>query len=67
MHAFLTSPADDHDIDARSTAPMRPPAAVHVECDSVGLFKGTAEVRIRHLGQEYRLRQTRNGKLILTK
>ena len=31
------------------------------------LFDGAREVRIDHYGQEYRLRQTRNGKLILTK
>ncbi len=31
------------------------------------LFEGAQEVRIDHHGQEYRLRQTRNGKLILTK
>lgn len=31
------------------------------------LFGGAKEVRIRHCGQEYRLRKTRNGKLILTK
>lgn len=34
---------------------------------SVALFGETPEIRIEHLGQEYRLRQTRNGKLILTK
>lgn len=35
--------------------------------DSRALFEGAQEVRIEHCGQEYRLRQTRNGKLILTK
>ncbi|MBS0590556.1 MAG: hemin uptake protein HemP [Proteobacteria bacterium] len=35
--------------------------------DSRTLFGGADEVRIEHYGQEYRLRQTRNGKLILTK
>lgn len=34
---------------------------------SGALFDGAQEVRIDHHGQEYRLRQTRNGKLILTK
>lgn len=67
MHAVLPSPADDHAANARSDVPIRSPSATHIECDSVGLFNGTKEVRIRHLGQEYRLRQTRNGKLILTK
>ena len=31
------------------------------------LFAGRSEVRVRHRGQEYRLRITRQGKLILTK
>ena len=30
-------------------------------------FAGAQELRIDFRGQEYRLRQTRNGKLILTK
>ncbi|MFT3791587.1 MAG: hemin uptake protein HemP [Rudaea sp.] len=43
-----------------STAPTR-------QFDSRTLFGDAQEVRIEHFGQEYRLRQTRNGKLILTK
>lgn len=35
--------------------------------DSRQLFANRNEVIIEHLGQEYRLRITRNGKLILTK
>jgi hemin uptake protein HemP len=35
--------------------------------DARVLFEGAREIRIDHDGQEYRLRQTRNGKLILTK
>lgn len=31
------------------------------------LFIAQDEVRIQHRGEEYRLRRTRNGKLILTK
>ena len=31
------------------------------------LFRGTREVRLRHDGQEYRLRLTKRNKLILTK
>jgi hemin uptake protein HemP len=34
---------------------------------SEALFAGRSEVRVRHRGQEYRLRITRQGKLILTK
>ena len=54
--------------EARSTNPSQlvqnPPAKY---LDSRVLFEGTREIRIDHDGQEYRLRQTRNGKLILTK
>lgn len=35
--------------------------------DSAALFDGGNEVRVVHRGQEYRLRVTRQGKLILTK
>lgn len=35
--------------------------------DSQSLLRGEREVMIRHAGQTYRLRHTRNGKLILTK
>jgi hemin uptake protein HemP len=35
--------------------------------DSERLFDGHTEIRIRHRGEEYRLRITRQGKLILTK
>ena len=35
--------------------------------DSASLFAGRKEVQIRHQGELYRLRITRNGKLILNK
>ena len=35
--------------------------------DSAQLLDGRAEIYIRHQGELYRLRQTRQGKLILTK
>ena len=35
--------------------------------DSQALLRGEREVLIGHAGQTYRLRHTRNGKLILTK
>ena len=35
--------------------------------DSEQLFAGHNEIRVRHRGEEYRLRITRQGKLILTK
>ena len=38
-----------------------------VTLDTATLFGGRSEVRLLHRGQEYRLRVTRQGKLILTK
>jgi hemin uptake protein HemP len=35
--------------------------------DTSAIFGGRTEVRLLHRGQEYRLRVTRQGKLILTK
>jgi hemin uptake protein HemP len=35
--------------------------------DSASLLRGCQELVIRHAGQDYRLRITRQGKLILTK
>lgn len=43
-------------------SPMSPP-----EVDSLRLLQGQREVRIRHGNEWYRLRHTRNDKLILTK
>jgi hemin uptake protein HemP len=44
----------------RTTAPA-------AEIDSLRLLQGQREVRIRHGNEYYRLRHTRNDKLILTK
>lgn len=57
---------------APDVAPTSAPAAVDRReafhtLASTELFKGLREVRIRHGEGEYRLRQTRAGKLILTK
>lgn len=59
-------------LDATFQATLRtsPPVAANKaarQIDSRDLLAGAPEVRIVHNGQEYRLRQTRNGKLILTK
>lgn len=43
-------------------ATSRPPGI-----DSALLFRGARELEIRHGDDRYRLRHTRNGKLILTK
>ena len=58
-------------FDVTSTEARNPPQlAQHPPSKCVDgrvLFEGAREIRIDHDGQEYRLRQTRNGKLILTK
>ena len=43
------------------------PNAEPVVLDTATLFGRRNEIRVRHNGQEYRLRITRAGKLILTK
>lgn len=45
----------------------RPRVATTPEIASAELFKAVNEVVIRHDGQDYRLRITRQNKLILTK
>jgi hemin uptake protein HemP len=47
-------------VDAPSIAPVR-------RISSQRLLAGERELVIQHLGSEYHLRLTRNGKLILTK
>jgi len=47
-------------IDAAPTTPIR-------RISSQRLLAGERELVIQHLGSEYHLRLTRNGKLILTK
>lgn len=44
-------------------APLRPKPRVESRC----LFRGNNEIIIVHQSEEYSLRITRNGKLILTK
>lgn len=55
-HADAAQPATGWDS-------VRPVAML----ESHALLRGEREVMIRHAGQTYRLRHTRNGKLILTK
>lgn len=52
----------------RASLPLPPPSAPAPGClDSTVLLRGAREVLIRHGGEVYRLRHTRNDKLILTK
>lgn len=52
-----------------ATPPSQGPARASTdhEVDSRRLLQGRAEILIRHGGEVYRLRHTRNDKLILTK
>ncbi len=52
---------------AASRDPRMPAPAPTSEVDSRRLLQGQREVVIRHGGECYRLRHTRNDKLILTK
>jgi len=58
-------------LQANGSAPANPPAAgaapAQRRVDSRLLLRESRELVIEHLGQEYRLRRTRNDKLILTK
>jgi hemin uptake protein HemP len=51
---------------ATQPAPLAKPAS-DAQVPSAALFQGRREIIIVHHGQEYRLRITRAGKLILTK
>jgi len=60
----VTYPYPLHAVDSR-TLPISAPLTV--EIDSNRLLQGQRELRIRHGNEFYRLRHTRNDKLILTK
>lgn len=53
-------------VHARRTGPTRQ-AEAQQQIDSVQLLSGQKELIILHAGEQYRLRCTRQGKLILTK
>ena len=71
---------DESDPDAKAQATRQPanvterltaipstPGDSPATLDTASLFGGRNEVRLLHRGQEYRLRVTKQGKLILTK
>ncbi len=60
IHASIPRPAPGQE-------PRMATAISTAEVDSRGLLQGQREVVIRHGGECYRLRHTRNDKLILTK
>jgi hemin uptake protein HemP len=53
-------------VSAEDEARTRPQPRT-IEIDSLRLLQGQRELRIRHGNEYYRLRHTRNDKLILTK
>jgi hemin uptake protein HemP len=61
MH--VTSAAMTNDTPSPPVRPTPRPAPI----DSRALFAGRTEVNIRHGGDDYVLRVTKNGKLLLTK
>lgn len=72
MRAQLSlGPTTDIRFKSRVAAPVgdNAPRAVRAPAglDSGALLRGTREVLIHHGGEVYRLRHTRNDKLILTK
>ncbi|MBK6998871.1 MAG: hemin uptake protein HemP [Rhodoferax sp.] len=52
---------------SKSPMPAEPPASAPRKLNTTELFAGQREVVIVHHGEEYRLRITRQEKLILTK
>jgi hemin uptake protein HemP len=52
---------------ASKSAGLMPKQQTPAVIDTTEMFAGGTEVRVLHRGQEYRLRITRQGKLILTK
>lgn len=60
----------DLPLKQRSPPSMMPPMSAITQAaliESHALLRGTRELLIRHGGEVYRLRHTRNDKLILTK
>lgn len=66
---MLAGHMQDETLSVRPADPdqARTPADAQAELDSGCLLQGRREVLIRHGGECYRLRHTRNDKLILTK
>lgn len=70
MATSLTTPLLERQIHPsapQSTPEPLPGDSAMPMFDSVGLLQGGREIMIRHGSECYRLRHTRNDKLILTK
>lgn len=59
--ANMPESGENHELRKNGSSPGTP------SIDSATLMKGQKELLIDHLGEIYRLRVTRNGKLILHK
>lgn len=58
----------DDESTRRDTTPQPAPSSQHLPSfDTSTLFGTKREVILVHKGEQYRLRQTQSGKLILTK
>lgn len=55
------------EVDGQKTPQSHSTSSPVPVIDTSELFGESTEVRLRHRGQEYRLRITKQGKLILTK
>ncbi len=66
MSQFQDASAPRDATESGNVHPLTRAAEV-IELDSVQLLRGQRELRIRHGNEIYRLRHTRNDKLILTK
>lgn len=62
-----TDNKDAKTIEQSKLAEAIPPQNSHLQYESRELFQGQNELIITHAEEQYRLRITRHGKLILTK
>ncbi len=62
-HAMPNAPSSSFRLPVEPGTRTLPPDAIPADV----LFQGSQEIMIRHKGEHYRLRITKNDKLILTK
>ena len=67
MSAILESPSIRNRLHLVKPVAKPAPVSADLAVDSRGLLQGRNEVLIHHGNETYRLRHTRNDKLILTK
>lgn len=63
----MSNTAHPHSADVGPRPPMPAPSGPPKRLSSTSLLQGAPEIEIEHNGAVYRLRQTSQGKLILTK